>query len=144
MIMRRWWGFRSAVPAMVVAVAGFLGQGCQSVEHVAGGGLFETVTERPLADVPVPDGLRFEESGSYVFNRNFRVARLFYRGTGDLRAIEGFYKEQMPLSRWTFVRASGIQERVIEFQSKLETCTVTLKRLGGASSLDIEISPRKA
>jgi hypothetical protein len=50
----------------------------------------------------------------------------------------------MPLSRWTFVRASGIQERVIEFQSKLETCTVTLKRSGGASSLDIEITPRKA
>ena len=60
---------------------------------------------------------RFRERGSYIFNNNYRVAKIRYSGARRLEQVEAFYKDQMPLSEWTFVGVSGARKRVIEFQS---------------------------
>lgn len=133
------------VGVALVASLGAFGTGCQvgDIERIEIPNVFRIMPERPLADVPVPVGFRYREKGSYLFNNNYRVACIRYRGSNSHEETEAFYKEQMPLSHWTFVRASGERERVLEFQNELETCTVKLYRKGGFGALDIEIMPRK-
>ncbi|MHC4393029.1 MAG: hypothetical protein ACYS22_17185 [Planctomycetota bacterium] len=127
---------------VVLAFGGAL-SGCQNIERIEIPNFFRPMPERPLADVPVPVGFRFRENGSYVFNNNYRVAKLRYAGGRQLDEVEAFYKENMPLSQWEFTGDSGAKKRVITFQKDWETCTVTLMRDHGRSAINIEISPRE-
>ena len=138
---------RVASRAMVVAVTlvggPFLVGGCRDVEKVEIPNIFRQVPERPLADVPVPTGFRYTERGSYIFDRNYRVARLRYTGTPHVDDAAGFFKEQMPQSKWSFVREAGTDERTLVFQNEIEDMKISLDRQAGMTRIDIDISPRK-
>lgn len=137
------YGVLAALAAVLVMGSVLFAPGCQNVEMVSVPNVFRTMPERPIADVPVPVGLRFKNRGSYVFNNNYRVAKLRYTGALHVEDIERFYMEQMPLSRWEPVAQSGAEQRVLEFRNSDESCTLTVQRSGGVSTLDIEIQPRE-
>ena len=118
------------------------GAGCRDVEKVEIENIFRRPPSRPLPDVPVPIGFQYLERGSYVFNENYRVARLRYTGTPHIEDVVQYYKEQMPLSKWTFVRDAELEARVLTFQNDLEKCTVSLERKGGLTTIEINITPR--
>ena len=89
---------RGAVLGAALVLGPVLAGGCRDVEKVEIPNIFRQTPERPLADVPVPVGFRFKEQGSFVFNSNYRVARLRYSGTPKIEEVVRFYREQMPLS----------------------------------------------
>jgi hypothetical protein len=121
----------------------FLVGGCRDVEMVEIPNIFRQAPERPLADVPVPVGFRYKEQGSYIFDRNYRVARLKYTGTPHIDEAIAFFKQQMPLSRWKFVREGSGEMRTVVFDNDLEELTVSLDRDAGLTRIAIDISPRK-
>jgi len=132
-----------AVVAAALFGGAFLAGGCRGVEKIEIPNIFRVTPERPLADVPVPDGFRYKDLGSYIFDRNYRVARLRYSGTPHLEETVGFFKEQMPLSRWMFVREEGNDARALFFRNEIEEMKVSVERQGGITSIEIDISPRK-
>lgn len=119
------------------------GTGCQSFEGTQFAELFTTVPERPLADVPVPDGFRYKERGSYIFSSNYRVARLKYSGTPNLETTVAFFREHMPMSHWrvTDEQADGRASTLV-FSNKEEACTVSFTRRSGLTYINIDITPR--
>lgn len=121
----------------------FLVGGCRDVEKIEIPNIFHQTPERPLADVPVPDGFRYKDTGSYIFDRSYRVARLRYSGTPHVNEAIGFFKEQMPLSRWSFVREQGTDSRTLVFQNDIEELKISIDRDAGITSVDIDIAPRK-
>ncbi len=135
---------RALAPLAVCVAALGLGGGCQNVEKIEIPNVFRTVPERPLADVPVPVGFRYKQKGSYIFDNNFRVARLRYTGTPWPEDAVAFFKQQMPLSHW---RPSGEQTRdgkqILRFVNDTERCEVQIDRARGLTELTIDISPRE-
>ena len=130
------------VAAVLFAAVLIGGGGCRDVEKVEIQNIFSQAPVRPLPDVPVPIGFQYVERGSYVFNDNYRVARLRYTGTPHVDEVVQYYKEQMPLSKWTFVRDTEMETRVLSFQNDLEKCEVGLERRGGLTTIEINITPR--
>jgi hypothetical protein len=133
---------QTVLAAALVGGGGLLG-GCRNVEKVEIPNIFHSTPERPLADVPVPNGFRYKDAGSYIFDRNYRVARLRYSGTPHMDEVVGFFKEQMPLSRWILVREQGDGPRQLYFQNEIEDMRISVDREGGITSIDIDISPKK-
>ncbi|GIW71216.1 MAG: hypothetical protein KatS3mg102_0758 [Planctomycetota bacterium] len=139
---------RSVAPLVLAALGmagtAALGSGCQSVEKIEIPNIFRQVPERPLVDVPVPVGFRYKERGSYIFNSNFRVARLLYDGTPGRDDTVAFMAEQMPLSKWEALGRGEVgNATVLRFRNELEECTVTVDRHRGLTRLTIEIAPRE-
>lgn len=138
----------SAFAAIVVLAAGFAALGAAGCAGIAGTesfsirNPFRIVPERPLADVPVPTGFTYRKSASWVFNGNYRVARLEYRGTPHVEECASYFLEQMPQNRWSFVADSGKDDRVMKFRNESEEMQVTLARMSGVTRLAIEIKPR--
>lgn len=139
---------RSVWSAGVLAAGiGFavLSSGCRGIEKVESINIpnFLVVRpERPLADVPVPLGFTYKENGSYIFSGNYRVARLLYRGTPHVDDCVEYFKEQMPQSRWAFVRDSGVDDREVMFHNEAEELRIKFGRQGGLTVLRIDIKPR--
>ncbi|RME76103.1 MAG: hypothetical protein D6776_01845, partial [Planctomycetota bacterium] len=118
--------------------------GCQNVEKFEIPNIFRTVPDRPLADVPVPVGFRYQQRGSYIFDNNFRVARLRYTGTPWVEDVVAFFNEQMPLSRWRALPAfTRDGKQVLAFVNDRERCEITLDRRRGLTEIVIDITPRK-
>lgn len=133
--------------AAAAAVIGFalFGQGCRGIERVESftvPNFLVVRPERPLADVPVPLGFTYKENGSYVFSGNYRVARLQYRGTPHIEECVRYFQEQMPPSRWRFIRQAGIEGRLVTFHNDEEELRIKLDRSGGLTLLTIDIKPR--
>lgn len=122
----------------------FLAGGCRDVEKVEIPNIFRQTPERPLADVPVPVGFRYKEQGSYIFDRNYRVARLKYTGTPHIDEAVAFFKQQMPLSRWKFLREGAGEGRTLVFENDIEELTVSLDRGAGLTRIAIDIAPKKS
>jgi hypothetical protein len=121
-----------------------LGSGCQSVEKVEISNIFRQVPERPLADVPVPVGFRYKQKGSYIFNNNFRVARLCYSGTPWPEDALAFFAQQMPLSKWRPTGSETVDGwDILRFENEVESCAVKLDRKKGITSIVIDIAPRE-
>jgi hypothetical protein len=135
---------RAAVAAALVGGPFFAG-GCRDVEKIEIPNVFHRPAERPLADVPVPNGFTFKERGSYFFNRNYRVARLRYNGTPYMEDAIAFFKEQMPLSKWRLVREADpdADGPALVFENDTEEMRIDLERRGGLTRIDIDISPKK-
>ena len=138
---------RSALLTIVFAggMAALTG-GCRGVEKTESFTISNPLVvtpERPLADVPVPTGFAFKSYGSYIFDGNYRVARLLYRGTPHVEEVIHYFKEQMPQSRWMFVRDSGVDGRVLTFHNDSEELELTLDRQSGMTALQIDIKPRR-
>jgi hypothetical protein len=138
---------RSALLAIVLAGGiAALGGGCRGVDRTESITIPNPVVvtpERPLADVPVPVGFAFKSTGSYIFDGNYRVARLLYRGTPHVEEVIQYFKEQMPQSRWMFVRDSGVDGRVLLFHNDCEELELKLDRQSGITALQIDIKPRR-
>src|SRR5437868_301919 len=137
---------RSVLSALVVA-AGIVvfGGGCTSVqntESITVRNPLRVVPERPLDDVPVPVGFTYKKNDSYVFSGNYRVAKLEYRGTPHIEECIEYFKEQAPVSRWSFVRETSADGQGLTFQNEAEEITVQFDRRGGGTKLSIEVKPR--
>jgi hypothetical protein len=136
-------GARALLAAACVG-APMVALGCRDVDKIEIPNPFRQTPERPLADVPVPNGFRYLEQGSYIFDRNYRVARLRYSGTPHIDDAVAFFKEQMPLSKWNLVKEGQDGGRWVQFQNEFEEMKVLLEREAGVTSIQIDISPKKA
>ena len=138
---------RSALLAMVVAGGiSVLTAGCRGVERQESFTIPNPIVvnpERPLADVPVPVGFALKSNGSYIFDGNYRVARLLYRGTPHIEEVAQYFKDQMPQSHWQFVRDGGVDQRVMTFHNEAEELELKLDRQSGVTALQIDIKPRR-
>lgn len=104
--------------------------------------IFQSETERPLADVPVPRGSRLQHRGSYIFDNNYRVALLRYSSGQSKGKLESFFESQMPVSGWSSTGVSGESTRVLEYTKELERCRITITRSSGVSRIEIDVAPK--
>ncbi len=83
----------------------------------------------PIGDVPVPVGFKLDMKRSR--NDDTGVARFvdhLYKGRTDRWKVLEFYREQMPVSRWTCVHDGLAQGRhTLEFEKGSERCVVTVR-----------------
>jgi hypothetical protein len=84
----------------------------------------------PIPDVPVPVGFKLDMKHSR--DDDTGVARFvdhLYKGRTDRWKVLEFYREQMPVSRWTRVHDGLAQGRhTLEFEKGSERCVVTLRK----------------
>lgn len=81
-------------------------------------------------DLPVPAGFTLVEDASE--DRSTGSRRLYlrheYRGKADKYALRTFYREQMPLARWTRTADGNIEgEITMVFEKQGEYCTITIR-----------------
>jgi hypothetical protein len=85
---------------------------------------------RPYApDVPVPVDYALVDSASE--DRATGVSRLYlrhvYEGRADKYAIRGFYREQMPLARWSMLSDGNVKGDIImRFEKGSESCMIMI------------------
>jgi len=82
-----------------------------------------------IPDVPVPMGFKLDESRSRNYDTG--VARFVdhrYKGSKDKWDVARFYREQMPVSRWTYVTDVFAQGTyTLEFEKGSERCVVNVR-----------------
>lgn len=85
-------------------------------------------TQLQFADLPVPQNFELIRERSFSKeDQNSRMAYLFYQGRGSIEEVINFYKESMPLNRWSFESKSGLADRVtLKYNKEGEICTVTI------------------
>ncbi len=88
-------------------------------------------TGRPnIPDVPVPVGFSLDESRSRNYDTG--VARFvdhLYKGSKERWEVARFYRDQMPVSRWTYVTdvfAQGVH--TLEFEKGSERCVINIRK----------------
>jgi hypothetical protein len=83
-----------------------------------------------IPDVPVPAGFSLCESRSRNYDTG--VARFvdhLYKGSDDKWDVARFYREQMPVSRWTYVTDVFAQGTyTLEFEKGSERCVVNVRK----------------
>jgi hypothetical protein len=93
---------------------------------------------RPIEpDVPIPQGFRLiERAGEDRFTGTQRLyLRHMYCGNAGKRAVRGFYREHMPLSRWTLVSDGDIKGHLqLRFEKGAESCTIAIMDRSGLRS----------
>jgi calcineurin-like phosphoesterase family protein len=88
------------------------------------------VRGRPFEpDLPVPANFALVEQASE--DRSTGTRRLYlrhvYTGSADKYAVRNFYREQMPLARWTKVSDGNVQGFLtMRFEKNDESCSVTI------------------
>jgi len=88
------------------------------------------IAARPYEpDVPVPGGFELVDSASE--DRSTGVTRLYlrhvYEGRADKYAVRNFYREQMPLARWSMVSDGNVKGDInMRFEKGAESCTVLI------------------
>ncbi len=107
--------------------AGML-SGCGTQD--AQGKRFQLVRGRPFEhDLPVPAGFVMVEQASE--DRSTGSTRLYlrhmYQGKADKYAVRHFYRDQMPLARWTKVSDGNVKGLfTMRYKKGDESCTVTI------------------
>ncbi|MHC4064321.1 MAG: hypothetical protein ACYSUI_07450 [Planctomycetota bacterium] len=84
-------------------------------------------------DIPIPIGFKLVDPASE--DRSTGVARLYlrhlYTGKADKYAVRNFYREQMPLARWTMVSDGNVRGVcTLRFEKASESCTVEIRDAG--------------
>ena len=111
----------------VIGLAMFVA-GCAA--DVGGSRHVRLMRGRPFEpDIPVPAGFVLVEKASE--DRSTGTSRLYlrhlYEGEGDKYAARNFYREYMPLVRWTKVSDGNIKGSFnMRFEKGNESCTVTV------------------
>ncbi|NOT02827.1 MAG: hypothetical protein HOP29_19685 [Phycisphaerales bacterium] len=120
LISGRWvWWIAWAVPIVVA--------GCSSGDPAREARL---IAARPFEpDIPIPGGFVLVDSASE--DRSTGVSRLYvrhlYSGSADKHAVRGFYREQMPLARWSRVSDGNVKgEITMRFEKGAESCTLVI------------------
>ncbi len=93
-------------------------------------------------DLPIPIGFKLLDSASE--DHSTGVARLYLRhlyvGRADKYAVRNFYREQMPLSRWSKVSDQNIRGVcTLRFEKGSESCTVDIRESGRGLSTRTEV-----
>ena len=108
-------------------------------------------SRRPYAqDIPLPAGFRLADQSSEDWSGgSVRYLRHRYRGRADRFSVRKFYRDQMPLVRWTLVSDGNVPGRcTMRFERGAESCTVVIeqdapRRLRGVR-VDVTITPKPA
>ncbi|MBU1061876.1 MAG: hypothetical protein KJ952_04060 [Candidatus Omnitrophica bacterium] len=94
-------------------------------------------------DVPVPAGFKILDAESFAFqNDATRVALLKYLGSRNADQTVSFYKEQMPLYKWSPINIIEYERRMLNYEKESESCIVTIESHGRKSIVIIAISPK--
>ena len=84
----------------------------------------------PVPDVPIPRSFKLDVGRSRNYDTG--VARFvdhLYKGRKDKWDVFRFYRDQMPVSRWTYVNNAFVQGRhTLEFDKGSERCVVTIRK----------------
>lgn len=93
-------------------------------------------------DIPIPVGFKLVDSASE--DRSTGVARLYlrhlYTGQADKYAVRNFYREQMPLARWSKVSEGNVRGVcTLRFEKSNESCTVEIRDAGRGMGRHTEI-----
>ena len=100
-----------------------------------------------VEDIPIPVGFRMVDSSSEDWvSADIRYLRHRYTGKADKVSARVFYREQMPLVRWTPISDAQIHGRyTMRFERERETCTIEIhngRRVGRHKILvDVLITP---
>jgi hypothetical protein len=93
-------------------------------------------------DIPIPNGFKLLDDASE--DRSTGVSRLYlrhlYTGRADKYAVRSFYREQMPLARWTMVSAGNVRGVCnLRFEKGDESCDVEIRDAGQGLGRHTEI-----
>lgn len=98
-------------------------------------------------DIPLPRGFKLaERSSEDWFSGSIRYVRHRYVGRADKYSVRKFYREQMPLVRWTTLTDSQLHGRYsLRFQRGSESCTIEIVDSGSwmfpRVAVDVVIGP---
>ena len=116
--------FRYAVGAATVALIGACAAGHGPSRHAV-----LVASPRPYEqDIPLPEGFRLVDRSSEDWSGgSLRYLRHRYQGQAGKYSVRKFYREQMPLVRWTPVSDGIVQGRCsMRFERGKESCTITI------------------
>lgn len=69
-----------------------------------------------------------QSSEDWAAGRRIRYLRHRYRGRADKYNVREFYREQMPLVRWTAISDGNVNGRItMRFERAAESCTITIE-----------------
>ena len=101
------------------------------------------IPARPFEpDVPVPIGFKLVDKSSE--DRSTGMGRLYlrhlYQGRADKYSIRNFYREQMPLARWSKISDGNVKGNIdMRFEKGSESCTVTIFETRGLFAAEARI-----
>ena len=94
-------------------------------------------------DVPVPSGFKVIDNESFAFQNDItRVALLKYIGARTADQVVAFFKEQMPMYKWSPINIIEYERRILNYEKESESCIVTIESKGRKSIITIAISPK--
>ena len=115
---------RGVVPAALLLVMGCTGPRAGSGTEPL------TASPRPYeSDIPLPTGFRLVDRSSEDWSGGrLRYLRHRYVGRADKYAVRRFYREQMPLVRWTPKGDGNVNGHVtLWFSRDAESCSITIE-----------------
>ncbi|HQO79277.1 MAG TPA: hypothetical protein PLG17_12295 [Thermodesulfobacteriota bacterium] len=119
--------------------------GCASFPSGNPDKVLEPTAALRFSDVPVPAGFKLIPEQSYSFeNAGVRVALMKYKGRGTLDQVLNFYKEHMPLARWTLLNISEYGQRLLNFERENETCIITMESKFTGTLITVSLGPKAA
>ncbi|MGB2987295.1 MAG: hypothetical protein WBE26_15620 [Phycisphaerae bacterium] len=133
-------------PAVVVIWL-LLGGGCVGPQVTSRNGALLPSRCPYEPDIPLPAGFKLADQSSEDWSSgSIRYLRHRYGGRADKYAVRKFYREQMPLVRWTAISDSAVHGRLtMRFERADESCTVTIEEEpAGLSSrvvVEVKIAP---
>jgi len=88
-----------------------------------------------VTDVPIPKGFQMEDDRSTdMISGPHRSVWHEYKGRANLVSVRNFFRDQMPLARWTLVADQNAKgDFTLLFEKDNETCIVFFKSMGGLS-----------
>ena len=100
----------------------------------------------PFIDIPIPEEFDRDQSKSFVYesgDKNIKVGRLFFSGSGNLEEIIDFYQNEMINHKWTpgvsFLADNG---KILNYQKTGWDCTVIIQSGWLWSNIEIQIGPK--
>lgn len=123
-------------PAVGVGLSCSLLGGCAVSGSIERGAVLRPAVAPYEPDIPLPDGFRLvDESSEDWSSGSTRYVRHRYEGRADKYAVRRFYREQMPLVRWTPMSDGNVGGHMnMRFRRGTESCTVRVDDAVGARS----------
>lgn len=123
---------RMTVAGGTLLVAAIAGIGCQQTASPSATG--EPARLRPaprpyILDAPEPVGFELIDKLSEDHaTPGWRYVRYTFKGRADRQAVLSYYREQLPLHKWTYLSRQSFEGRYkLLFEKPNEQCTVTIE-----------------
>lgn len=83
-----------------------------------------------FADIPAPHAFKLLKSESFTFvSPEYRGGELVYNGRSTLAAVQAFYRDQMPVSDWQFIRQLDLDSKsAMYFKKNDERCVIHIEQ----------------